>query len=175
MVLDSKLLVLLSPILCSAIGCAHENANKVATRPTACGELVLGTPCGTGVEKQRPSRWPLWTGIATESLALVATGTGLAHWRLAEKRKEDAATATGVGEKGLLLDKAERSEDIQMWSFGIGIPLAVAGAAFIVTDWILHRKDEAETRDGRESLLRFVPTVAPTFEGGAALGAAIRW
>ncbi len=164
--------ILLATLLLA--GCAH---NKYRTAPTGCGELVLGTPCfANAAGGDLSSRWPLWTGIGLESVALVAAGVGTGHFMLADKRRSDADSATGVGERGLLLDKAERSDEIAAWSLGGAVPLAVAGAVFIIVD-VVGRGNSKDADDIAESDgLSISPSLAvPAHGDGAVMGATLTW
>lgn len=169
------------PAMCLAVvllssSCAHQRDHQIQTRPTGCGELVLGTPCLLEREAALSSRWPLWTGIGVEGAALVSAGVGFGHYYLAGKRRDEAATATGVGEKGLLLDKAERSEEIAAWTLGAAVPLAITGGVFILLDVLGQDDDDGPKGSGdQQAGFDFAPTLSPTPQGGAVIGATVTW
>ena len=122
---------------------------------------MLGGPFGGVKKRAEPSRWQLYTGIALESVALVSAGVAGSQLILANDRRDEATTATGIGERAYLLDQAESHERISGWGFGIGVPLAVVGGVFILIDVLTDAPEPQVRREAsKDRDLLFISPIA---------------
>ena len=106
----------------------------------------------------------MYAGLGLEGIAIVAGSIGGGHYLLAQRRRDEAAAATGVGEKGFLLDQAEHSERVMTWSLGIAVSTAVVGGAVIL--WDVLAKEPGKDKQSEVAGTYILPTVG---DGSAGL------
>mgnify|MGYP006971704501 CR=1 FL=1 len=168
------ILVLVFAILIGA-GCGHVRGTR--SYRAAQQDRLRSRACGGGGCVQRPhivERWKLYTGIVVETAALTSIGVGIGNTVYASRRRDQSNSATGIGERGVLLDQAERHERGAIWAYGVGVPLAVAGATFLLWDLLAPPQTHSGTPGSADANPRHDWVVVPTVGADGSVGVGLR-
>lgn len=132
----------------ASISCNHSQV----TGREGCGDLVLGGSCLTDRTDHTDTRWVTWVGAGVGLSSLIPAGVGVAKWFQGNDysaRADKVDPKVSVGERAVLLDKADAAWNARTICLGLAVPMAVTGLTLVLIETISGSGGEEVGKDER--------------------------